>query len=69
MHAESDNEDPARAQRLRSRAEEIRAAAEDMLSGPARTTMLHIAETYERLANHLDGRPNSSDAHKRADIS
>lgn len=69
MHAESDSENPARAQRLRSRAGEIRAAAEDMQSASARTTMLHIAETYERLANHLDGQPSTSDAHKRADIS
>ena len=69
MHAESGNENPARAQRLRSRAEEIRAAAEDMQSAPARTTMLHIAETYERLADHLDGQPSTSDACKRANIS
>jgi hypothetical protein len=57
MLARSDNHSPARAQQLRSRAEEIRTAAEGMQSIPARTTMLHIAETYDRLANHLDGRP------------
>jgi hypothetical protein len=53
-----DNDSAARATRLRSRAEEIRAAAGDMHSAPARTTMLHIAETYERLANHLEGHPD-----------
>jgi len=59
MHAES-AKGPARAQRLRSRAREIRAAAEDMLNVPARVTMLHIAETYERLANHLDDRQSNA---------
>jgi hypothetical protein len=58
MLAESGNDNGARAQRLRSRAEEIRMAANGMQSVPARTTMLHIAETYERLANHLDGQPS-----------
>ena len=60
MHVESDDKNSTRAQRLRSRADEIRTAAEGMLSVPARTTMLHIAETYERLANHLDGQPISA---------
>ena len=57
MPARGGNESPARAKQLRSRAEEIRSAAEGMQSIPARTTMLHIAETYDRLANHLDGQP------------
>jgi hypothetical protein len=57
MLARSDSDSPARARQLRSRAEEIRTAAEGMSSIPARTTMLHIAETYDRLANHLDGKP------------
>ena len=54
MQAGCDNDIPARAARLRVRAVEIRSAAEGMHSAPARTTMLHIADTYERLANHLD---------------
>jgi hypothetical protein len=58
MQAGSDNDSTARAARLRNRAEEIRSAAEGMHSAPARTTMLHIADTYERLANHLDEHPN-----------
>jgi hypothetical protein len=57
MLAKNDGDNPARAKQLRSRAEEIRSAAGGMQSIPARTTMLHIAETYDRLANHLDGRP------------
>ena len=62
MLARSDSDSPARARRLRSRAEEIRTAAEGMQSIPARTTMLHIAETYDRLANHLDGKPEPAKA-------
>jgi hypothetical protein len=58
MQAGSDNDSLAKAARLRTRAEEIRSAAEGMHSAPARTTMLHIADTYERLANHLDEHPN-----------
>ena len=58
MPAGTDNDSGARAERLRHRAEEIRTAAEGMHSAPARTTMLHIADTYERLANHLDEHPN-----------
>ena len=58
MQAVIDNDSAARATRLRTRAEEIRTAAEDMHSVPARTTMLHIADTYERLANHLDEHPD-----------
>jgi hypothetical protein len=57
MPAGTDNDSGAKAERLRHRAEEIRTAAVGMQSVPARTTMLHIAETYERLANHLDGQP------------
>ena len=57
MPAGSDSDSGARAERLRNRAEEIRTAAQGMRSFPARTTMLHIAETYERLANHIDGQP------------
>jgi len=56
--AGSNNYSTSRAARLRNRAEEIRSAAEEMHSAPARTTMLHIADTYERLANHLDEHPN-----------
>jgi hypothetical protein len=59
MLARSDNHSQARAQQLRSRAAEIRSAAEGMQSIPARTTMLHIAETYDRLANHLDSKPEA----------
>ena len=58
MQAGSDNDSTARAARLRIRAEEIRSAAAGMHSAPARTTMLHIADTYERLANHLDEHPD-----------
>ena len=58
MQAGCDNDSTERAARLRIRAEEIRSAAEGMHSAPARTTMLHIADTYERLANHLDGHPD-----------
>jgi hypothetical protein len=57
MLARGNSDSPARARQLRSRAEEIRSAAEGMQSIPARTTMLHIAETYDRLANHLDSQP------------
>jgi hypothetical protein len=57
MLARGDSDSPARARQLRSRAEEIRTAAEGMQSIAARTTMLHIAETYDRLASHLDGYP------------
>jgi hypothetical protein len=58
MQAGSDNDSSARAARLRDRAGEIRSAAEGMHSAPARTTMHHIADTYERLANHLDEHRN-----------
>ena len=58
MQAGCDNDSTARAARLRIRAEEIRSAAEGMHSPPARTTMLHIADTYDRLANHLDAHPD-----------
>ena len=58
MQAGCDNDSTARAARLRDRAGEIRSAAEGMHSAPARTTMLHIADTYERLANHLDEHPD-----------
>ena len=58
MQTGGDNDIAARAARLRNRAEEIRSAAEGMHSPPARTTMLHIADTYERLAKHLDEHPN-----------
>lgn len=57
MPAGSDNDSGARAERLRNRADEIRTAAESMHSIPARTTMLHIAETYERQDNQLNGQP------------
>jgi len=57
MQAGGDNDSTVRAARLRNRAEEIRSAAEGMHSPPARTTMLHIADTYERLADHLDEHP------------
>jgi len=67
MHAQSDDKmGPGRAQRLRSRAEEIRTATADMQNASARATMLRIAATYERLANFLDGQPNSSN--DRADV-
>ncbi len=58
MQAGCDNDSTARAARLRIRAEEIRSAAEGMQSPPARTTMLHIADTYDRLAKHLDEHPH-----------
>jgi len=39
---------------LRGRAEEIRVAGEGMKNPHARVAMLHLAETYGRLANSLD---------------
>ena len=58
MLARSDNHSQTRAQQLRSRAEEIRGAAEGMQSIPARTTMLHIAETWMRLAKDAESAAN-----------
>jgi hypothetical protein len=59
MSAGSNSDNVARAKHLRNRAGEVRTAGEGMQSVPARTTMVRIAETYERLANHLDGEPKS----------
>jgi hypothetical protein len=51
------------AQRIRwlhARAEETRALAEDMRHSNTRITMLHIADTYEKVADQLenDGAPD-----------
>jgi 3-hydroxyisobutyrate dehydrogenase-like beta-hydroxyacid dehydrogenase len=39
---------------LRAKAKEARTAADDMQHSDARITMLHIAETYEKVAEQLE---------------
>ena len=46
---------PTRIKRLRNRAEEIRARAEAMHVPAARATMFHLARSYERWADFLEG--------------
>ena len=52
------------AKQLRACAEEIRVAAEDMLSNECRATALRLAEDYDRLARHAEDSANHDrDAH------
>lgn len=50
-----------RALRFRLKAEEARTAARAMVDPGAKTAMLQMAETYDRLARHVAGRDMSRD--------
>jgi len=43
-----------RLQRFRSLAEEVRLAAERMADPDSRRTMLHLADNYDSLADHIE---------------
>ncbi len=45
-----------RAQWFRARAEEVRTASDGMVDPSARGTMHRIAETYQRIADQIDGK-------------
>jgi hypothetical protein len=44
-----------RVQWLRARAEEVRTVSDGMVDPTARDTMARIAETYERIADQIEG--------------
>jgi hypothetical protein len=51
----------------RSRAEEARSLAEEMTDLEARAMMLRIAEGYDRLAQHAEGRVLTAPISKKPD--
>jgi hypothetical protein len=51
---------------FRNRAEEVRVAAEDMRDPGARIAMFRLAETYEKVARHLEAAHVVNDPISRA---
>jgi hypothetical protein len=57
MKSEDANDGKNYAQILRARANRLRATADNMQNEQIRSTLLHIAETYEKLADQMEGPP------------